>query len=291
MLAALVVGDPVRERRLVERGDYPREERVVPGPKHLDPRANRLKLVHREPRPRVPLRSLRLGRVEQFLVPRGLREHRLELRGESLSRRVAREQPRDPSPQRRKQSRGTQRAKIRPGGTLRPRSHRRDRPIRRLRPPLAGVQSQNFAPRRRARERKVKLTVEPARPSQRGIHRVRAVRGRDHHHAAPRAQAVHEREQGGDDGAVDLIVRVAASPARLPRRRQSVNLVKENDARLPSLSLLEKQAKRSLRLAHVLAEAVRPLAVKERDRARATSRGAEERSNRRRLTRPRRTVK
>ena len=65
---------------------------------HLHPGADRLKLVHRQPGARVTLRGLLLRRGKQLLVPRGVREHRLELRREFLSRRVAAEQPRDPTP-------------------------------------------------------------------------------------------------------------------------------------------------------------------------------------------------
>ena len=55
---------------------------------HLHPGADRLKLVHRQPGARVTLRGLLLCLGQQLLVPRGVRQHRLELRREFLSRRV-----------------------------------------------------------------------------------------------------------------------------------------------------------------------------------------------------------
>ena len=51
------------------------------------------------------------------------------------------------------------------------------------------------------------LPIEPPGPPQRSVDGVDAVGGADDHHAAAGVQAVHEGQQGGDDGVVDLVLR------------------------------------------------------------------------------------
>lgn len=67
---------------------------------------------------------------------------------------------------------------------------------------------------------------------------------------AAAVEPVHERQQGGNDGVVNLVLLGA------PHRRKSVDLVEEDDGRLVLGSLLEQHPKLPLRLPHPFREEV-----------------------------------
>jgi hypothetical protein len=92
------------------------------------------------------------------------------------------------------------------------------------------------------------------RSPQRGVDCVGAVGGADDDHGPAGAGAIQERQQGGHHAGVRL-VRCGA----LARGGQPVQLVKEDDAGARRRSRLEQQPQLPLRVAHVLAQAVRAL--------------------------------
>ena len=115
------------------------------------------------------------------------------------------------------------------------------------------------------RRAELQLAVEPARPPQRGIERVRPVRGADDDDVAPVGEAVHEREQRRHHGVLRQLAAPAA--ARRARGREAVQLVEEDDGRRLGLGLVEETAEGLLRLAHVLREAVGAVPHEERHAA------------------------
>ena len=151
------------------------------------------------------------------------------------------------------------------------------------------MQAQDIASRGGSRKRESKFAIEPTRPTQRGVDGVRSIGRRDHHHRPARVETVHEREERRDDGSVYGVA--LAPPPRFSRGREAVDLVEEDDGGLSSLRLLKQQSERTLRLPHVLPEAVCPLATEEGHGAGSPRRRAEQRLDRGGLSRARRAVK
>ena len=83
------------------------------------------------------------------------------------------------------------------------------------------------------------MPVEPARPEQRGVEDVRAVRGGDEDDALVRLEAVHLDEELVQ-GLLALVVTAAEAGAAVPADR--VDLVDEDDAGRILLALLEQVA-------------------------------------------------
>ena len=72
--------------------------------------------------------------------------------------------------------------------------------------------------------------------------------------STPAVQPVHQRQQGGHDAAVDVVLAGGA------HRGQTIDLVKENDGRLVALGLVEEQAQLLFRLSQPLAQHIGTLA-------------------------------
>ena len=157
------------------------------------------------------------------------------------------------------------------------------------RPPCVGI-----------RQGEHELAIEPPGAAEGGVDRVGAVSGADNDHLTARVETVHEGEEGGDDGGVDLVLLDASdcgwgggsgSQVVLDdfeeidgvRKRhenfigeqlclgdlgdrvaltwgEAIQFVEEDDGWLVPLGLLEQQPQLSLPLAHPLGQTVRPLA-------------------------------
>lgn len=72
-------------------------------------------------------------------------------------------------------------------------------------------------------QREEKLPVKTSRPSQCRVDGVDSVGGSDEQHITTVLEPVHQGQQGGHDGGVDLVLLARAN------RRQTVELVEEND--------------------------------------------------------------
>ena len=89
-------------------------------------------------------------------------------------------------------------------------------------------QSSTHLDRRHGKE---ELSVEAARPSQCGVDGVDLVGRPDDDDLAAVVQPVHQRQQRGHDGAVDLVL------ATRPHRGEAVDLVEEDDGRTGEVGL------------------------------------------------------
>src|SRR6266545_2936397 len=142
------------------------------------------------------------------------------------------------------------------------------------------VNLQDFFPAHPVRDADLDFPIEAARPTQRGIDRLVPVRRADDDDLAAAREPVHQREELGDDPALDL------AGDLLPLRGDGVELVDEQDARRVLLRLLELLPEAFFALAVVLGHDLRPLDGVEVGPGFVGDRLGDER-----LARPRRAVK
>ena len=103
------------------------------------------------------------------------------------------------------------------------------------------------------------LAIESSGASKRWIDGIDAIGGSDHDDLATRVQSVHQREQRGDNRRMDLVLLGRA------RRRQSVDLIEEDNGRLIHARLLEEQTKLPFRFADPFAQTIRAFPHEERN--------------------------
>src|SRR5436309_630692 len=144
----------------------------------------------------------------------------------------------------------------------------------------AGVNLQDLLPSHPVRHSDLDLAVETTGPAQRGIDRLVPIRRADHDDLATAGEAVHQREELGDDPTLDL------AGDLLTFRRDRVEFVDEQDARGVLLRLLEFLTKAFLALPVVLRHDLRALNRIE-VRARLVRDGLRDEG----LARPRRAIK
>ena len=119
-------------------------------------------------------------------------------------------------------------------------------------PPLPPLRhnAQNLLPRLKTRQREIELPIEPARPPQSGIDRVRPIGRTDHDDLATPVHAVHEREQRRHDRCVDLVLFGGADG------REAVYFVEEDDRGLGVAGFFEEETELAFGLAYPFGEAV-----------------------------------
>lgn len=98
------------------------------------------------------------------------------------------------------------------------------------------VNLQDLLARLSVRESKQELPVEAAGPPQRWVNGVQPVSGADHHNLTAGIQAVHQNQQRGHDGAVDVVLPAGANWS------QAVNLIEEDDGGSHEVRLFKQQA-------------------------------------------------
>ena len=190
-----------------------------------------------------------------------------------------------PPPERVNGSLGAQRLEVRAAVPHAPRRELLQQQRRRGFLPRARVDLENFESRGGVGQGKREFPVETTRPAQRAVDGVHPVRRAEHHDATARVQSVHERQERGDDGVVDLV--------RLGRAHgsQAVDLVEEDDRGLPLLRLGEEEPELTLGLADPLGQDVRALSHVERDLGARAGARRRERASQKGLTRAGGSVK
>src|SRR6266568_1183689 len=106
---------------------------------------------------------------------------------------------------------------------------------------------QHFQPAITIRHADLDLAVKPARPTQRGIYRIRTIRRPDHHHLPPRLETIHQGQELRGNSLLYL------SGDLFSLRRNRVNLVDEDDRRSILLRFLENVPEPLLALTIILA--------------------------------------
>jgi hypothetical protein len=125
-----------------------------------------------------------------------------------------------------------------------------------------GARAEHEPPLPRVRARELDLAVEPARPHQRRVERVRAVGGHDHAHAVVLAAAVepvHLRQQLDEHA-----LRLAIGGLGRPHRGHRIRLVDEHDRGRPGPREAERVAHHAGALAEEPAREVRTAEAEER---------------------------
>jgi hypothetical protein len=106
---------------------------------------------------------------------------------------------------------------------------------------------------------KSELLVEASGAPQRWVDGVWPVGGANDDHTPSYREPVHEGQQRGDDGGVDLVLLGRAN------RCQTVDLVEEDDGGCPGLGFGEEESQLAFRLTHPLGEAVGALSDEKRN--------------------------